>query len=308
MGSFDYSDGVSVAELVVYIPAFFISGFLVFRQGFMTNCGYLFLTAFALLRIIGHVCNLITLEKTSKDLTIAYMICTAIGITPLMLACSGQLSRANNGIRQRTGKGFHYIHFFLFRMLNIVAVALSIYGLTKNMTIEAMENPPAICKVSMAIYLLAWVILMIMLYILWTRRDGLDPGDGRCLLAVAICSPILLIRTIYAVLIFFVNNKTFGLVDANETVEVLMSVIEEIGITVVLIAIGLTLQSRKDGYTKPEDETDMIPKYEQTAYEPAGTQYQQPQYQQPQWQQPTQYQNQNQNTRYEPTRYEQAQF
>lgn len=94
MASFGYSDGISVAELLVFFPALFLSGFLVFRHGFKTNCGYMFLAVFSVVRIIGNCANLARLSKDSQGLQTTYLICSAIGLTPLYLACSGLLSRA----------------------------------------------------------------------------------------------------------------------------------------------------------------------------------------------------------------------
>ncbi|KAJ5259419.1 hypothetical protein N7478_012400 [Penicillium angulare] len=254
MGSFSYADGISVAELLVYFPSIFLSGFLVWRHGFKTNCGYMFLAVFSLVRIIGNAANLARLSKDSQGLRTTYLICSSIGLTPLFLACSGLLSRANLSIRTNTGDSFHKSTFTLYRIFNVIAIVLSVYGLTTHMDAEGLAHPPATVKVSMIMYIISWVALNFMLLILVGRRSGLEPGEGRTLLAVAISSPFLLVRTAYSVLTFFVNNNTFGLLNPNETVQLVMDVIEEFAVIIVLLSIGLTLRVRYFNYTKAEEE------------------------------------------------------
>lgn len=89
-----YRHGISILELLIYIPSFFLSTFLVFRHGFRKNSGFFFLSTFTLTRIVGACCDLATINNPTTGLFIAAAICSAVGLSPLMLACSGLLSRA----------------------------------------------------------------------------------------------------------------------------------------------------------------------------------------------------------------------
>lgn len=89
-----YQHGISILELCIYFPACFLSVFLVARHGLAQSSGFLWLLLFTVTRIVGSCCDLATINNYSKDLVIASAICSSIGISPLMLVCTGLLSRA----------------------------------------------------------------------------------------------------------------------------------------------------------------------------------------------------------------------
>lgn len=94
MGTFTESDGVSLAELLIDTPVLVISAWLVYRHGIRNNSGFIFLVVFGILRIIGSIANLVTISDPTRSATLAYMICSSAGLTPLFIATSGMLSRA----------------------------------------------------------------------------------------------------------------------------------------------------------------------------------------------------------------------
>lgn len=89
-----YSNGISILQLIIYLPCLFIAAFLVWRHGARRTAGFIFLLAFVLLRIVGACCGLATIHNPSKGLYIAQAVCSSVGLSPLILACSGLLSRA----------------------------------------------------------------------------------------------------------------------------------------------------------------------------------------------------------------------
>ena len=90
-----YRHGISILQLIIYLPSLFLSIFLIIRHVLRTNSGFLFLSTFALVRIVGACCDLATISNPSVvGLYIAAAICSSIALSPLMLACTGLLSRA----------------------------------------------------------------------------------------------------------------------------------------------------------------------------------------------------------------------
>lgn len=89
-----YRHGISILQLCIYFPAFFLAVFLVARHGFAQSSGFLWLLLFTLTRIVGSCCDLATIHNFSQGLFIASAVCSSIGLSPLMLACTGLLSRA----------------------------------------------------------------------------------------------------------------------------------------------------------------------------------------------------------------------
>jgi uncharacterized membrane protein len=62
--------------------------------------------------------------------------------------------------------------------------------------------------------------------------------------AVAISAPFLLVRIHYSVFMWFSHNNDFSLFNGNVTVQLVMSVLEEVVVVVVCLAIGMTLRVR----------------------------------------------------------------
>ena len=89
-----YHHGISILEVGVFIPSFFLALLLTTRHGFSNSSGFFWLLLFTLTRIVGACCDLATIQHYPKDLYIASAICSSIGLSPLILACSGLLSRA----------------------------------------------------------------------------------------------------------------------------------------------------------------------------------------------------------------------
>jgi hypothetical protein len=94
MGSVTYRNGISILELIAYLPSFFGASFLVYRHGVRRSGGFVFLVIFTIVRIVGACCELATINSPSTGLYTAAAICSSIGLSPLLMTCSGLLSRA----------------------------------------------------------------------------------------------------------------------------------------------------------------------------------------------------------------------
>lgn len=90
---FDKQAGVSVLELVLYIPSLIVAAVVCKRHGFGRNSGWIFTLILCLVRIIGACCQLATLSSSSKGLIEAVLILESVGLSPLLLATLGLLSR-----------------------------------------------------------------------------------------------------------------------------------------------------------------------------------------------------------------------
>ncbi|OQD78247.1 hypothetical protein PENDEC_c001G05630 [Penicillium decumbens] len=241
-----YHHGISVLQLLVYFPSLFLSAFLVYRHGLRTNSGFIFLTIFTLARIVGACCDLATINDPSKGLFTAAAICSSIGLSPLMLACTGLLSRANLSIQHKTSHPALPIHtFHLFRLLTVVALALSSAGISANMSSKGPTEPDIKTKIGMILYLVSWAAMVLMLLVITSQRSSLERSEHRILLAVAISSPFILVRVIYAFLVWFLHNDTFNMLNGNETATLFMSVLVEFVVVIVCLGVGMTLRVRK---------------------------------------------------------------
>ncbi|KAL4809503.1 hypothetical protein BDV18DRAFT_157258 [Aspergillus unguis] len=243
-----YSNGISILELIIYFPCLFAASFLVFRHGVRRSGGFIFLVIFTIARIVGAACGLAAINNPSTDLYTAAAICSSIGLSPLLMTCSGLLSRANESTSTPLPKPF----FSLFRILTIVALALTISGITSNMSQEGMLHPNTQVKVGMILYLVSWAFLILLLGILYSRRWSIEKHEHRALVAVGVSAPLILVRVIYAMLVWFLADDAFNALGGNQTAKLFLSVFVEMGVVFVCLGVGLTLRVRGVKTVGPE--------------------------------------------------------
>lgn len=84
---------LSIAEIVVYVPALIAAIYTTARHGFHRSSGWVFTVVLCVIRIIGAACQLCTYSNNSSGLLEAVLILDSIGISPLLFATLGVLSR-----------------------------------------------------------------------------------------------------------------------------------------------------------------------------------------------------------------------
>jgi hypothetical protein len=84
---------VSVVELIVYIPAIVTAFVLCSRHGFHRSSGWIYTLILCLVRIVGSICELVAINNPSTGLLQATLIIDSIGLSPLLFATLGLLSR-----------------------------------------------------------------------------------------------------------------------------------------------------------------------------------------------------------------------
>ena len=90
---FNSRGGVSIFELVVYFPALAVAAVVCGRHGFGRSAGWVFTLILCLVRLVGACCQLATYHSETKGLIEAVLIVDSVGISPLLLATLGILSR-----------------------------------------------------------------------------------------------------------------------------------------------------------------------------------------------------------------------
>ncbi len=89
-----YRGGVAIIQLVAFVPTLVIAFILVFRHGlFGRNSGWHHVISLSLLRIVGAICELIAMSNPLEGVVITAVICSFIGLAPLILLCLALLGR-----------------------------------------------------------------------------------------------------------------------------------------------------------------------------------------------------------------------
>lgn len=95
MGHFTYADTIAIFQLVYYSPCLFGSIFVAGRHGAMKSSGWTFLTIFCIVRIVGAAARIATIDNpTSKNAYTIALVCSVLGLSPLLMASLGFIARA----------------------------------------------------------------------------------------------------------------------------------------------------------------------------------------------------------------------
>jgi hypothetical protein len=93
MTKFNSHGAVSIAILIAYFPAIVLAAIVCFKHGFSKSSGFVFTLILCFIRIIGAICQLATYHDSSSGLLTVTIILETLGITPLLQATLGMLSR-----------------------------------------------------------------------------------------------------------------------------------------------------------------------------------------------------------------------
>ncbi|KXG48551.1 uncharacterized protein PGRI_024210 [Penicillium griseofulvum] len=157
----------------------------------------------------------------------------------------------NDSIMRKTAKPLPPIIFRLVGLFALVAVILSIVGVTGNSDItHGLVNIKT--KLGLIFYLVAWVGVCGLFLLVLKRSQSIEDGEHRILLAVGVSLPLILVRLIYSFIYTFGRNAKFNMVSGNVTIQLVMSVIEEFVVVLVCLGIGLTLQVRPPADYTPQ--------------------------------------------------------
>ena len=94
MTKFSYRDGIALLQLIVFAPCMLLALFLWIKHGFKAKprCWrYVFILS--AMRVCGSICQLIYINNKREGLIVAIIVCDLLGISPLTLACIGQIER-----------------------------------------------------------------------------------------------------------------------------------------------------------------------------------------------------------------------
>jgi hypothetical protein len=241
----DYRNGVSIAEIVVYVPALAIAIFLAIRHGFRRNAGWMFLIIFCLARIIGPCMQLATISNpTSISLYTGSAILQNIGLSPLELAAIGLLGRLLESINRSHKTIISSRGFKLIELIITIGLILGIVGGVNAASTVGQTfkyQPGSLNKAGTALFIVSWVAIVLATIFISFHVSHAEPGEKRILIAVAISLPFILIRLIYSCFSTFSTNKNFNLITGNVTVLLCVALIEEFIVVVLYEATGLTL-------------------------------------------------------------------
>jgi len=266
----DYRNGVSIAEIVVYVPCLLIAAFLAIKHGFGRNAGWIYLVIFTMIRIAGGCVQLATISSQSTGIYTASVLLQTIGLSPLELTALGLLSRITDSINHNH-KGFiKTIHLRMVQVLVLVALILNIVGgvqASDKLSSSGLFVLPTISKVGVALFVLAFVLIAAVCLVTSFHISHALLGDKRLLLAVALSLPFILTRLIYSCFATFTHERKFNQLEGSVTIFLCMGLIMEFFVVAIYEGIGVTLKQSGRG---PSDSEQVSNRYQEAENGPTG--------------------------------------
>ncbi|KAI2471446.1 hypothetical protein F4781DRAFT_386919 [Annulohypoxylon bovei var. microspora] len=248
-------DNISIAQIIIYVPALVIAVLLSIRHGFGRSAGWFYLIIFSLARIIGASLELATIsDPQNVSLRIGAATLQNIGLSPLIMLQLGLLGRALGSIRKTTTAFVTEQRLRLVQLIALVGLILGIVGGTQSGESYGNTGVYTISTLSQAgtgITIAAYVLLVIATVAVAMQLSYIEEGEKRLVLAVGLSLPFILVRLAYSGETVFGHNPDFSQLTGNVNVQLGMAVIMEMIVITIVEAIGMTLHKASANETVP---------------------------------------------------------
>ncbi|EED14728.1 conserved hypothetical protein [Talaromyces stipitatus ATCC 10500] len=252
---------IAIAELVVYIPAIILAFFVCARHSFSRSSGWYYTFTLCLIRIVGAVCQLLTLaDTTSVGLVKAVLVLNHIGLTPLLLSTLGMLSRIVDWINARSSSPLLSVtHFRLAQLFVVLGAVFGIIGAVNSGSSSNGSNnsdidpssPSVWSHVAVICYVVTYAMLVYMIFRSLPFVQMIPPQERILVPAIGLALPLVFVRLLYQVLIVFVHRGTFSRLNGPILVQVLMSLVVEFLVVTIFLLVGLKLDRLEESEQGP---------------------------------------------------------
>lgn len=246
MTNFTYRNGVSLAEIIVYVPALIVAICLCTKHGFGKSSGWFFLIIFCLARIIGPCMQLATISApTNVALYTGSAILNNVGVSPLEMAALGFLSRLLTSIQKSHSTFIQPLMLRGVQLVILVALVLGIKGgldAADSYTSTGVYRPVTLNKVGTALLVVSYVLLVLFTAITYLSLHHAETGEKRLFLAIVLSLPFLLVRLVYSCFSTFSTKHVFNLLSGSTTILLCVALVEEMVVVGIFECMGLTLR------------------------------------------------------------------
>lgn len=255
-----YRNGVSIGEIICYVPALAIAIFLGIKHGFGRSSGWYFLIVLSLARILSGAMELATISSpTNVSLYTASAILTNIGFSPLVLAALGLLSRLIDNINKHHKTFVTSQMLKLVELLILVSLILGIVGgvdAGNHYSSTGTFTPSTLNKAGTALLVVSFGFIIIAMIFTSFATPHAEPGEHRIFYAVVASLPFLICRLVYSCFSTFTHNKNFNLITGSTTVLLCVALLEELAVVIIFEGMGLTLQKVEPAHVAVPVDTD----------------------------------------------------
>jgi hypothetical protein len=243
----EYRGGVSIGEIIVYIPALAIAILLAVRHGFGRAGGWVFLMIFSLARILGAAFQLATISHPTSTNYTASAVLTTIGFGPLELTALSLVSRLIADVHKNSRLFITTQMVKMVELLVTVGVILGIVGGINagdqyDKTGKFVLGPENQAGTALLIVAFAFTVLGTVALLFSISHSS--KGERHIFWALAASLPFLFIRLIYSCLSTYSHKRKFSLLGGSTTVLLCVALLEELAVVIIYESVGLTLKKQ----------------------------------------------------------------
>ncbi|KAI1190196.1 hypothetical protein F5B17DRAFT_388457 [Nemania serpens] len=238
-------NNISIAQIVVFLPALAVAIFLCIRHGFGRNAGWLLLVIFSLARIIGASLQLATISQpTNLSLYFGALTLQGIGLSNLIIVLLALINRVVTSIEKARSAVINPRVLRAGQVVVLVALILGAVGNSNSGTQYAQTGVFVVSPLTQAgtaLTIAGFVLVVFATLAVGKNVAHAEPGEKRIVGAVALSLPFLLVRIIYSAVGTYQPNSAFNSRTGDVNIFLGTAVIEEIIIVFILEAMGVTL-------------------------------------------------------------------
>lgn len=261
-----FAEGISIAELCVYIPILILTLIIIFRHGFQRQLGWIYLSIFCLIRLIGAGFKISSVHNpANKTDTEWAAILNSVGLSPLLMASLGLLKRitdqcsthvrSNSNIlpvggiigklvtSKATANSRRSRIIQVAQLPTMIALILCIAGGTDAASSSTSEQQSGTkdTKAGVIIFCIVYILLAFLAIITVTDVRKAERGEKRIYIAVMAALPFIAIRLLWSVISAFSHSKDFSVVNGKPVIQLVMATLEEFVVVVMYTVAGLTV-------------------------------------------------------------------
>lgn len=246
-----YRNEVFIAVLVFYSCTLILSTVRLIQHGLKKAVCERLLLTFSLGRVLCAAFQLATInDPTNTSIWAGYVTTFSICVSLLLSAALVLLRR----LAQRAGTDFPVIgkrdSMKFLQLLVSVGLILGVVGgilTNEDWGKSGHYSPSSLSKVSIAIFLVSWVIIVLLTFFTLGRASGaMVKKEQMAVAAFAISLPLLLVRIIYSAISTFANPSSFSTITGNVTIMLCMALIEEMIIVIIFEGLGINTLRREE--------------------------------------------------------------
>ncbi|KAJ5335983.1 hypothetical protein MYU51_020133 [Penicillium brevicompactum] len=244
---------LSAAELAIYIILAIPTVYLLAKHGRQGLLGWLFLSIFCSLRIIGSALGL-------RDSSPTASLISSVGLSPLLLTANGILHEARIYRVAGLDQKLEWTFALVYHIVVVGGVALTAAGSAKLQSHEEpIDKAEKIVKAGIAILTVCWVALVAatgLTFAVPARKSVAGRAGTTLLWALGVALVFIGIRVFYSLVYLCTQNQSLNPTTGSLTVRVILGFLSELIAVLVFIGSGFMT---KGASKQAHEQIDMLP-------------------------------------------------